>query len=830
MLKQALPKFCVLTAAAALAGLAEAKPILWYHFAPDAPQAVNAVSPGTWDGTVRSYTYKSGKITYGDDSANMPVYDGSFTNDFPRVLNQTNDYGGAVVATGGALNWTADDLKGGVVVDDAGKTFRPQKKFTIEAFVKLPADAAGHATTRKDEMFPIAQLGEDMKNGWMFSVFQGCPFFRFCWKKADGTLKWNGHGGYQAAKAKGAPILYDGKWHHVAVTFYANNDQCCARVFQDGTYIGAARVGSSDGWPSENGIYYGEEGEALPFVVGGKPQSTTRCYYGELAEFRVSDENLLDTGSRFMVPMVNGPVDEDTAVMLQFGENAQKFGPDLLTNVTFTCDSGTHHWIARNWNLLNAATTDPWQPRWYPYDGEDYLHQMTDGDAPGETVGYDSTSARAFADGKSLKFAPSCLTNNLINIPRAYSLPDGDFTIEFFLKTSVPDGETVTVVSGANTTFVNKWCVYKGQFLFRNYNPATDKTFDRTSAGKVNDGQWHHLAIAYRHETKVIDHYLDYKLFNRTSNVGLRPGTSGNFFIGGTARYGESAQLFKGNIDNFRITRRALRVSEFLSGRGFVSDKLMDAAFEGDLTTGQDPAVAKNGEPVAFPDGEEPTYVTTHRGWVLDGEGGERIRPGGQSLRLKGGYAYWKDTKLLEHETWTVEFFAKFYGLQEGKETFIVRYNQGQQIDFAPIWALSYRHDQANKGRLVFQSFTSTNDYNYAKQQIAFIEEKDGDDLGLDDGKWHHWAMTVAPSADGSNVVAALYRDYAQWGKTVTVKGRIFYPNSGAGSSLAVGGGENAAGRIDCAFDDLRISPGVLPAERFMRFEKEERGLTILFR
>jgi len=69
-------------------------------------------------------------------------------------------------------------------------------------------------------------------------------------------------------------------------------------------------------------------------------------------------------------------------------------------------------------------------------------------------------------------------------------------------------------------------------------------------------------------------------------------------------------------------------------------------------------------------------------------------------------------------------------------------------------------------------------------------------------------------------VVAKLYKDYEQLGNTVTVTGQLdLPPMAGHGTGLSIGGTGVAGAYIYGTFDQVRVSAGILPVDKFMRHE-----------
>lgn len=831
----------VLLLTGVVAGTAECGTLLRYSFTTNETGtivAVNKANPGTWDATAGSYGIVADKKTvqWGTDAANMPKYDNGFHELAPFILEQSRDEGGDVVPAGGALKWDGVKVQGGLLVDQT-TLFRPglrtvaedgtveKHPFSIEAYVKLPPEAA----SRSNEMFPILQVGNDMKRGWIFSVFRGRPFFRWTWKNAEGALKCNDWSGLVPLATTDVPSLYDGRWHHVAVTFNDAGDQACARTYIDGCQVGAARATQTFGW---SGLYYGEEGDDVPTVVGGHPFHTNRTYWGEIAELKVSEGQLAD--NRFCVAVPPGPVDADTAVMVRFGENAQNFGFATHPIAKFTCDSNSNtYYIAKNWDLQNAATNNVLQPRWWSYNDvtDGRTRPATGTGAPGSVIRAESTAFAAYDDGASLLWTSDKTNSDLINIPGASMISTNDFTIELYYKTTDPTYTGTQTILASQASFLGKLCIYQNKLLLRVINTEGKGLGDLTTSSTVNDGDWHHVAFTYRKDTGVIRYYSDYKLIGQKQGV-LRSasGASVYFAVGGENR---SSQLFKGSVDNLRITRRVLNVGEFLRASQFVSSKCLDVSFDTPdhpWASGQDASIVPDGEAFVSlnaPEGTElPTLVASRAGWVLDGENGPRIREGGKALRVDNGYVYWSQTPTMEREAWTFEFFSKMQGFRAASDTELFKLTYGNVVGNVSVCKVVFRRKDAYGGdRLILCSAPSTNDLNCAGSnvQAKICEVSLADIL---DNKWHHWAFTMEQQTDPSKCLKlVVLRDYEVLGQA-SVAGRVTFPQSGAGCSFSIGSWGDG---IHATYDDVRVSPGVLSVDQLLRFEPQQ-GMMFLVR
>ena len=123
--------------------------------------------------------------------------------------------------------------------------------------------------------------------------------------------------------------------------------------------------------------------------------------------------------------------------------------------------------------------------------------------------------------------------------------------------------------------------------------------------------------------------------------------------------------MFSGKLDDFRITKRALKADEFLTSRTLVSaDAALFAHFDGDLSTGQDAVLAPEGVGGTLGGGSAPTYANVKRKIDLDGDGNADY-VSTKALCLDGGSVVYPRNSLLECRDFTVEWFAKYESLAD---------------------------------------------------------------------------------------------------------------------------------------------------------------------
>ena len=834
----------------AVLSTAHANTVLWYRFngeganVPNVAATADGMPDGTvraTDGTIRSIT-NYGNPVYGSDAANMPIVTNLFQEVAPRIIDQKT---GTVYAGGKTLHFGDRKLNGGVIVQwsTALSNALDRSEFTVEVIARFPVEAAERTN---DKMFPLVQFGRDSSEGWLFAVYDGFPWARFNYVRSDGTQKLND--APTTVKANGymkdMPSLFDGRWHRLTMTTKQNDaGKVTAEFMVDGVKCGGFTTESAfDRW-----ILSGK----YPLAIGCEPfRQASRTFWGDIAEVRISNTKLGD--NTLLVPLVNGLVDDDTAVMLSFDSAAKGLGfdrqymvPCFKTPSQAVQTSTNYVWHARQWNIHNAAYNNPYIPRWFPFAGlstdwgiPDYfseaLRPTLTNDTWGATYGADATLA---ANAGALDI-PTCQPSgraapgtDVINIPDLNkTLPKGDFTIEFVLKTEAAS------TSEADTFFYCpflKWCIYNGKVLARCYATSYGSSADITSGDSIADGKWHHVAYTYDKTAGKVRHYLDYKLIgSQNKQLYVVPQQDENennrrCFIGAQYRDFTSgasgSQAFRGKIDAVRITRRVLTTGEFLSSRS--AEPLMTMTFddaEAPYAAGQEGGIASDaGVAGAYDDGENPRIVDGRAGWyVLDGSNGVDKVECGKAVQFAGSTLYWKNATLLERKSITIEFFAKLTSFTNSAS--LMRCVRTDAVNGTPVWVF---WKTIKEGHLQFSSFPVKSDGTLDTQQNKTIKTEFMP-VGGTDTAWHHWALTI-DSTDGEHIYAKVYKDYEQFGSTAIIDGTLNVPPlDGNRVGLSIG----ANGKVYGTFDQIRVSAGILPVDKFMRYEPKPRGLVVTIR
>jgi hypothetical protein len=315
--------------------------------------------------------------------------------------------------------------------------------------------------------------------------------------------------------------------------------------------------------------------------------------------------------------------------------------------------------------------------------------------------------------------------------------------------------------------------------------------------------------------------YLDYRLIaSMTYSLTTETGTA--FCFGGEGRY---KQAFSGWLDDFRITKRALKAGEFLTTREVVSsDVALFAKFEGNYTTGQDAVLAPAGVGGTLGGGSSaPTFVDVNRRIDLDGDG-KADYTSTKALSLDGGSVVYPHNSLLECRDFTAEWFAKYDSIDD--VAMLLRLGMMSNEGTGTIsWVL-----YSSAGNLRFGANVSPDgswkDIYRPDHNFATIAES-----GIADGKWHHLALVAEthPDATPANTTFTLYKESERVGSPLVFNGKdgadgiLAFPSTGTTLSIGTGGK-----KINGLIDELRFRPGVQPVSSFMR--RLPNGLTLILK
>ena len=477
----------------------QAETVVWYRFdKTKGTTVVNAANPGVHDGTFASLDdWTKNNKSFGKTEALYPVYGGDVFETGAGILDPVSK---TYHAVGQTLKWTKKSHPG--LVWAPWSDSYPQRNMTIEAFVRLPEDAH-RSSSSGPAMHPIAQLGLDCSSGWIFSIYNGKPFFRWCGKKADGTmdsaiLTMN----LDVANSSTLPAdftLYDGKYHHVAATI---DNSGHTRLFLDYRQIASKAAPSSYKDQDGNwiGLYFDHKNVRNDLMLGAHYCEPGRSLYGEIGEVRLSSGALTDV--QFLRPVPAAEVDADTEIFLPIGD-CSWFGQPLVQG----CEN-------RYWEILNASkNVNAARVEWAWPESE------VPENWPNRVAHESGTALRMAAvpagvvrpDTGAIQFRDNAGKGFVLRVEKTNPvLTDGDFTLEWFFKV-----DNVTSYSGALVMFSGPWAKLMvnntGYLYTRMIDDVSDMYNNEYEGKRVDDNAWHHYAVVYHHAQKSYEVFLDHR-------------------------------------------------------------------------------------------------------------------------------------------------------------------------------------------------------------------------------------------------------------------------------------------------------------------------------
>ena len=650
------------------------------------------------------------------DAPGMPLYDSPF-HDAATLANATsihfvtNDTGGTYGSSGYlAMTSGLDYLK-----DD----------FTLEIFVKADNRSSLLAYAAGGCIYVFDQLA-------FYLRWEGDGRTRLC------AGDWNGPG-YTGN-------IVDGKWHHLAAvweqerktfTYYVDHAKfgsyTCANDLSG--YAPTALYINTGHWNAGGNYYNGGDMQYDEFRLTRRALKATE--FLSQRQYPVDGDTLYYKGfeKRFGGLQIYGDIDLPVKSIVT-GNNVQYGGKFESTNTTAaaTLHSAAQDGIA----YTNASAL--------------YIDKLAS-DTGGVGGGY-------------------ILTNS------AFVATD-DFTFETFFKLDRAPTMQSYFLSMIDTCYV--YVSTEGKLM------STVSGFSRHAVpGGTNvvDGVWHHLAAVYEKERGVYSVYLDYRLLGSLDGCEtlVRSGTSGatEIYIGGFNRmetaqgalFGLSQSFTQVWLDDFRLTARALKPTEFLTAATLATEgPLLYARYETSWTATGDGPYAVAGEP----SGAAALTSAARTSWEIRDAQGETLFADAAGLSLAGGTVSYRGNGAFDAESATAEAFVR--GRATSPDANVIAFAAANDLS-APVWAVS------------------------AGGTVTVRTAADGRTFALSetlaDGAWHHLAVSYAPA--GGDTAVKVWVDYA-CAIDATVTGRVGFP-SAAGFVL---GSEAFTGMID----EFRVSRGV---------------------
>ena len=592
--------------------------------------------------------------------------------------------------------------------------------------------------------------------------------------------------------------LYDGRWHHVAMTFDGNTRT--VTFYYDYTQKGSKII--------SNPIWYSSDEDCRLFV-GGTVQTTNDALC-DIDEFRLSDTVLTPTQFLRIRSSNTSLLRDDTVLCYTFDDS-----PDFLAGY---CDSNIVY------NAADAAT----------FKGTIISKEYNGGrtisysaEVPAAPIYSGVESPIGEGNARSLYNCPGdAAGGSYISIPDSSDVfSTGSFTLECFFKA---DGSTTTSWTplvrrngggnvqanlgfGSTSGLLSATCKESGgqQVSFTDINGST-----------CADSAWHHAALVVDRDMHRMSLYLDYELVRAKPMPGdeLVASPSNPILIGGT-----DSVTFKGWIDTVRVSSSALKPSEFLTGYHFTGRVLARVRFEESGNFGSDVS------PLAFASGAVTGTVEVDPSAAVSAKMYDnRNDPEGVAnvagASFNGGKLTYANNPLVPvfaSEGITYEFFVK--APPQGRDVYSGLMRSTTESDnFFSMVSDPYVGSGLQMRFVTYDPLSSSEQLWQTKCETSIMRR----DIGVFDDKWHHFAFGVVP--DGTNTTVSVWLDSSCVLSTNLV-GLMHHPRNRG--NLIVGGIAGAGQTlIDGMIDELRVSRGAPDPNQFLSRRSSAVGFSIIFR
>ena len=475
------------------------------------------------------------------------------------------------------------------------------------------------------------------------------------------------------------------------------------------------------------------------------------------------------------------------------------------------------------WNApLNGAPTAAWNPTGWERTtvSANYSCGVPEiaNEAHGDVVRGGCLDTNALEDVKSYTFSAAAALSGSGNLGHMIQLPKdglaelyaGDFTFEWFFKTDYQSNQAM-IVNPWTKVMINGGKVHP---RVGDFNMGGS-----TGSAVVNNGKWHHCALVYRHGVNTFECWVDYTLDQIRLADPLKTTTTQGFYFGGQTY---NNQVFNGQLDDLRITKRALAPHEFLTtipvAENASPTDILHATLESSLASGQDEFFVSNGVVrVAGTNAKgTDTYADIQRDIDYDNDG-KVDATSTKALVLDGSnYLIFNSKAVLHTRDFTAEFFANVTGT--GNSAKFIRVAVSSAIGNASRWEFLPDGTVA--------ALCSSNGVYNADATTSLSAAADPA-LSIADDKWHHWAVTASADYSTATTTFKVYRDYEEVAGGTFADNVIYF--GAFDHSLLLGYSGTANGGIQGQFDEIRFRPGVQPVSSFMRYVPP-KGILVIVR
>ena len=514
-------------------GLAcSAETIGWWHFDEQDPGGKTTGADGEIVNAASS-EYGAGKVfsadsagAVGTDANYYPVYSG-IPKDANRLLKIYDPMTGETHVNRASLTFVKDGTatanNGGGVRILNNKAFRIPN-YTVELFFKS-TDATF------DTIAPIVGKGKSgfQTESWQIGML------------TSGKLFMRYSGAASSTSGSGTAKVNDGQWHHLALVCAYDGSNSTYTMYVDG------KEDFSKTKAGETAYATGSTGND-DILVCAYPHKG-RKLAGTVDELRISDVALEpEQFLRLMEPACPPVVTDDTLVWMSMdgiaGESLAAYSEGVGggdANWNETTNSAITATLVRK-NDAGTATFDADVKKPFVRIGKKY-----------ETITTNTASCL---------LSPEGTTSGYLFKLSEYNFCATSFTAEMFFRAPTDGGTESQTLLKSNYHFqlTLNGSGSTGKIFFVYWDADQKWTNGGTVGTELRDGQWHHLALVYDQTEKKLKVYLDGAVSKSIDNVTLYDKEAASFIGSSNAQ----DQIFKGNIDSVRITKRALSPEELL--------------------------------------------------------------------------------------------------------------------------------------------------------------------------------------------------------------------------------------------------------------------------
>lgn len=385
----------------------------------------------------------------------------------------------------------------------------------------------------------------------------------------------------------------------------------------------------------------------------------------------------------------------------------------------------------------------------------------------------------------------------------------GDVTIEFFIKMPT-DASSVDkwtspfriVRTGATGQYPLLVQLGENKKLYMRADSTAAQAGGDITSVSMTDGCWHHLAAVITHSadnTKMTtEFYVDYeKKLTKTVNGSWR-----GIAVEDCLNLGLPNGAYA--FDELRITKGALVAEDFL--RRSTGDTLLYLPFDSDLET-----IVGKFEDLGWQSTGTPLYdKATWKNAVVEN--------GDQSVIVRKENL---GCLCANKRTVTRTFPNQWMHSGECKSATIEFFMKGSAVEGeVKEWEKNLFFTAVNTYYPFAVQADASFNY-YLRADTGSVNGGWSTSVKMNDGKWHHFAVTIEPVEDGAKTKFSYYIDY---GDPIVKTLNGAWVGFTKGGQLSVGTSNSVIWA-----DELRISQGVLPKSKFLT-ARSTRGLFIVIK